>query len=59
MPKYTATKEENDFATIPCTNCGTPVQVMLPFNGCVFCSQCVGGRSVAYMFKEEADDGQG
>lgn len=26
---------------ISCFNCGEPVQVMLPFYGCVYCAECM------------------
>lgn len=46
----------NDTRTgeVPCQNCGKPVVVRLPFIGCVFCSDCSGGRQIAYMMKKEA-----
>ena len=43
---------ERKAVALPCQNCGKLVVVMTPFVGCVFCSDCVGGRSVAYMMKE-------
>lgn len=30
---------------MPCQNCGKMVCVMLPFYGCIFCEDCVGGES--------------
>ena len=35
----------------PCWNCGKPVLITVPFYGCIYCSDCSGGRSVAYKFK--------
>lgn len=26
---------------LPCESCGKPVTVMLPFVGCVYCSDCI------------------
>ena len=44
MPKsYVATSPkmgELTSAEVPCFNCGKLVHVMLPFYGCVFCSDC-------------------
>jgi len=34
----------------PCQNCGKLVTIHVPFIGCIFCSDCAGGRTVAYMF---------
>ncbi len=28
-----------------CQSCGEQVYVQLPFYGCVFCSECIGGES--------------
>jgi hypothetical protein len=44
-------------AEIPCQNCGTLVNVRLPFYGCVFCSDCMKFESFetadAPEFKEQ------
>ena len=32
---------------IPCQNCGTPVSIMVPFVGCVFCADCVRGETIS------------
>jgi len=31
---------ENNLSILPCSNCGKPVLVPLPFVGCVFCVTC-------------------
>ena len=37
--------QEKTVGEIPCQNCGKMVTVMLPFIGCVFCSDCMKGDS--------------
>ena len=32
-------------AEVLCQNCGKPVWVILPFYGCVFCSDCMQSQS--------------
>lgn len=39
-------------AEVPCQNCGRMVSVMLPFYGCVFCSDCQDGGSYSAMAEE-------
>ena len=48
----TTYKMEVQTVEAPCQNCGKLVLIHVPFIGCVFCSDCVGGRTVAYMMKE-------
>ena len=38
-------KIEPSIGKVPCQNCGRLVTVMLPFLGCVFCSDCIKGDS--------------
>jgi len=35
--------EERTLSEVPCFNCGKLVSVMLPFYGCIFCSDCMKG----------------
>ena len=35
------TMEDNKIVNIACFCCGKLVQVMLPFYGCVYCSDCI------------------
>ena len=37
--------QEKALAEIPCQNCGKLVTVMIPFIGCIFCSDCMIGDS--------------
>ena len=44
--------DNSNFITIPCQNCGKPVQVLPGFIGCVFCSECM--RSTGWMAGTES-----
>ncbi len=37
---FIAPPPEHKIVELPCENCGKPVKVMLPFLGCIFCSEC-------------------
>ena len=43
---YSTTLSEPKLVNAPCQNCGKMVQVMIPFVGCVFCSDCARGTSI-------------
>lgn len=43
--------EEQYSGYAPCSSCGQPVWVLLPFVGCVFCPACRAG--VAYIYRVE------
>ena len=42
---YASYKVEPSIGQLPCQNCGRLVTVILPFLGCVFCSDCMKGDS--------------
>ena len=42
--------EKRTLSEIPCFNCGKLVSVMLPFYGCIYCSECMKGGSVSSDF---------
>lgn len=48
----TSYEPEKSTTWIECQNCGKPVFVHLPFIGCVFCGDCMGGAS-SYIGTED------
>lgn len=43
--KFIYSKPPKKVAKMPCQNCGKMVNVMVPFYGCIFCSECMKGES--------------
>jgi len=37
----TSSSKKPETGWVPCQNCGKPILVILPFIGCVFCSECI------------------
>lgn len=53
MSEHIGYKLKREPAELPCQSCGKLVTVMLPFYGCVFCSDCIKGESYETADSEE------
>jgi len=56
---YQAKQPKPRIGQLPCQNCGRMVPVILPFLGCVFCSECAKGVAASdseHFHKQEIGD---